>query len=109
MDSKYFQLALDKIMELSVLVNERPTKVEFMEQWMADGFWIRWETSKYWSFDICCIWDGPRVDVIGVNVHQGKGNFTPHKGWHSNEAILSFWKNYNDSQPTAFESKEGDN
>lgn len=71
----YYNLAFAKIMDIcDLLQTQIPDKIVFLEQWMADGFFLRWEDSKG-TFEICCIWDcttgGPtNIRILGVKLFE---------------------------------------
>jgi len=97
MNHEYFKVGLDKIAEVCKILDDskvchwidRPEKISFMEQWMADGFFIRWTIPTDLEFEVCCIWcqrgskeEVLRAEVIGAAIFR--------RTWHTETEHHSF-------------------
>ena len=112
MDHTYHNQMLDKISQVLLFLDvykasdvflESPTTLSFLEQWMANGFFIRWEEAKSKFFSICCIYNLDHVEIIGITYnigpHTKPQSFNVNSDWDIIE-LFNIWYRSTNSKLT---------
>lgn len=130
MELAYFKQSLDKIYSICELLDknsqenyfDRPRKVSYREDWMADGFYITWEEPSH-SFEVCCIWSGMEgydpVVVIGATIRKRDYNIETEETTYTtlrevkidfqDTDLIPILHEYEDLCKNAYENQEGGN